>query len=211
MSGAKGRNITLADKGELLYETPPDSPLIKIGAILIHLIILTIFVFINIIFVLFILFIIVVGIAGAAGGGVATGSADLLWLGDLKRPRKIMNLRYIHRRMRIYEHGITYPLGEIRSLLFPSKEGRFIPKEYLRGFECAVEEHICIIYFHGKLSLVSKEVPHVKIINNRVDAIHKLGFHLEQIGIPRIPYYCPKCGSGVKLRETCVECKTSRF
>jgi hypothetical protein len=210
MFGKSGA-IRSIDKGMLLFETPPDDPLIRVGAVLLHILILLLLLLLNIIFFLFILLIILISVGAAFSGAAYAGSHDLVWVGDLKGPDKIMNFRYIHRRTRVYQNGITYPLGEIRSLLFPRMEGPFIPKDRIRAYECALEEHICIIYFKGKINLLTRHVPHVKVINNRVDVIHNIGLFLEELGIPIVHYSCPKCGSGVKLRETCQECETNRF
>lgn len=65
---------------------------------------------------------------------------------DLDRFHRIQ-FRYLHKRVRIYENGITKPLDEIKAHQDPKAEGTFIPFHRIYGYEQSSNGKECRIIF----------------------------------------------------------------
>ena len=193
-------------KGGLLYKTPREFPKYKIIALFLQLCILIVFIILNIIVLVVLMVFIVAILVGALMGGGGT------WLPffDEERLNRIMTFRIIHHRVWFYEDGITYPISEIMSTLFPEKEGRFIPINEIRAYEWKHHSQQCVIYLKGKPSGWGSKLPHFRMIN-KYPIVEKWVEYLKGFGIHEVPGHCPKCEGNIGSREACPECDYDRF
>lgn len=176
-------------KGKLLYETPADSVRSRVLAIAFHLFLVVLGILFSFLMVLFIVLFVVVVIysiltlqpvdLNPTGGG----------LFEVKRYR----FAALHRRVRVYENGITRPLDELRSLTHKEEEGEFIPFSRVLAFETGEIGRQCYITIE---ELKDGRIRHSTIVykDKRAGVMSELCNHLKACGVHRLPKKCLKCG-----------------
>lgn len=197
-------------RGKLIYETPPDMHKYRIIAIIIHILALILGVIFSFLCCFLIIVLIIVIILLALNGIDAVQGLELVRLGEFGGPSEKVKIDYLHKRIRIYENGITYPVGEILSLYYPTKEGAFIPFTKVKGFEIRQKEHCFIVYLEGKSSAFLSTIPNIKLYDKRKGVFESMASALKKGGVIEVTFTCPKCKKEIQFTEKC-KCGYNRF
>lgn len=204
-------------KGNLLYETPPDSVRSRVLAIVFHLFLLLLGLLLSFLSILFIFIVLVSFIVSIIVSiltlqpylmGPTEGFADLT--GGLSGVARI-RFAALHKRVRVYENGITRPLDELRSLLHPEEEGEFIPFSSILGFDPGKSWKRCYITVREMMDGIFRPTTIVHK-DRRAGVIDSLCRHLKERGVYRVPRNCRKCGKECEAGSwSCYSCEFDRF
>jgi hypothetical protein len=209
------------DRGELLYETPPDGPWVRVSIILAHLLSFILFAFLNILFLLilaiisFIIFLIFSKLESMGNSASEDKERHVTFRSSWMGPRgkkMLISVTSSIRHIRVYENGISHPKGKLRAQLFPDAPGNFIPKEYLVAYEIDLKEQECIIFvLEEERNWENEELPHIIFHHKGEGVISSIGDALYSIDVRWISNLCPQCGHPVGQKAECEKCHVDRF
>jgi hypothetical protein len=198
-------SVSSSEKGKLLYQGPEHKFPIRVLALLIHILLFIIGILLNILIIVLIIALIVLIFSEGAGSFHFPTGGDFDWF-------RWFRFGYLPKRVRIYEKGITEPLGEIKGHLKPKAEGRFIPFKRILAYEYSTKQKRCEIIIRQKRSREKTMEKRVIYENKPRGVVKNIRKHLHRQGIEKLPADCPKCKKALKFgSHHCPRCKFDRF